>query len=153
LFYGEGDGSLCLGLSEKDCTGNAVMKKTCQWMANAKPVPRCQRKAVTSVFGEKGKKAMSEFEANEQKWAAQARQQYLEEKRASAEAESKKSAKKASPKKASSKKGKRAAVKPARPSSCGLNAKKSHCVAGVLPNDAEHCTVNAATNRCNKVKA
>jgi hypothetical protein len=167
------DGSLCLGLSQKDCTGNAVMKKTCQWMPNAKPVPRCQRKANTTVFGEEGKKAMSNIEADEKKWAAQARDQYVEEKRAAAsddsesvesesvESESveselvqpKKSAKKTGPKKASSKKGKRAAVKPARPSSCGLNAKKSHCVSGVLPNDDEHCTVNEATNRCNKVKA
>jgi len=58
------DGSLCLGLTSKEtCVPNAAMQKICQWMPNAKPVPRCQRKANTSNLSSEGKKHLSDIEA------------------------------------------------------------------------------------------
>ena len=170
------DGNLCMGLGEVDCTSSPVLKKTCQWVKehkgrgdNMQPA-RCQKKGASHVFSEKGRKSLSEIEELEKKALENAKEQYRQDKRQSAESDDssqssqssdaaipKRSSKKVSSKKApaakaASKKGPRAAVKPARPTSCGLNAKKSHCVAGVLPDDVEHCAVNAATNRCNKVK-
>jgi hypothetical protein len=57
------DGSLCLGLkSEKTCTPNAAMRKICQWMPNAKPVPRCQRKADTTNLSRESRLRLHEID-------------------------------------------------------------------------------------------
>ena len=62
------DGSLCLGMkTEKDCTGNAAMKKTCNWWheysdAKGKKHPaRCQGKAAKHVLSESGRQSMDKF--------------------------------------------------------------------------------------------
>jgi hypothetical protein len=67
------DGSLCRQLTkEQDCTGNAAMKKICQWNkeysdSKGRHFPaRCQGKANIHVFSEKGKKKMAEFKNDEQ---------------------------------------------------------------------------------------
>jgi hypothetical protein len=64
------DGSLCLGQrTEKDCTGNAAMRKTCQWhneysdAKGKKHAARCQGKAAKHVISEEGKGRLAGFEA------------------------------------------------------------------------------------------